>query len=133
MKIELSRADALTELASLDGQMVASNTLRILNEHYGMYEWAVEVDEDGHVARIYNMTLAAPVVARDTPAYVIHPHKYATASEFKAKIIAVGGEWAERCNMPRRRWDGETLPTKIDGIKDKYQPILGADGRPIIF
>lgn len=130
--IELQRADALTRMASLDGQMVASNILNILNEHYYGYDWAVEVDEDGHVARIYNRTLSAPVISRDVPAYVVHPHKYATASEFKAKIIAVGAEWLERCYMPRRRWDGETLPTRVDGIKDKHQPIVGPDGQPII-
>lgn len=36
-------------------------------------------------------------------------------------VVYGGGELLERMNMPRRAWDGETMPTMYDGV-DEYGP-----------
>ena len=44
-----------------------------------------------------------------------------SASYMKREIIMKAGEWLERANLQRGRWNGDEIQ-KVEGVPEKYQP-----------
>lgn len=44
------------------------------------------------------------------------------ATRFKKEIILAAGEFLERANLRRGKWNGDEIE-KVEGLPDKYQPI----------
>lgn len=129
--IVLSPEDHLTEVADLTGRMLAADVLRVLDRHYFGYNWAVMVDQLGRVVTIINRSLVSALNSNMEYGYVLHEQTIRDDPSRKC-VINAGGEILERANMPRGPWDGQTYPTKIEGVQEKHQPILNQEGMPII-
>tara|TARA_R110000868_G_scaffold51592_2_gene163220 strand:- start:1248 stop:1616 length:369 start_codon:yes stop_codon:yes gene_type:complete len=50
--------------------------------------------------------------------YSIDVFRMASLVELEKEVMRGGGELLERMNMPRRAWDGETMPTMYDGMEE---------------
>lgn len=121
------------KIADIQGRMLAAEMLKVLNNHYACYRWAIDFDEKQGVAKIVNFTLNDPLRTREMYGYVLHLKTvYEDQSNSWRKLIRAGGEILERANMERKVWDRHTLPGKIDGVNRKHQPLLDKDGKPII-
>jgi hypothetical protein len=123
----------IVPVADLQGLRLASEMLKILNNHYPGYRWAVDFDEMQGVAKIVNFTLLDPLQTREMYGYILHLKTvYEDQSNQWRKLIRAGGEILERAYMDRKAWDRHTYPKKIDGIPIKHQPLLDAHGDVVL-
>ena len=45
-----------------------------------------------------------------------------STSALKHSVIMKAGEWLDRANIPRRRYDADTPSYRVEGVPEKYQP-----------
>jgi hypothetical protein len=101
--------------SELDDILLAKRAHDTLAKHYPNHMWGVNVDSEQGVLTVkafnisgrYGFMLKLSTVYRDPDLRC---------------IIRGGGEILERAGMIRGRWDGETLPFKIEGVKPQHQP-----------
>lgn len=129
MSVILERADSLTKVA--DGLQLAADITKKLEICYPGYLWSVFLDEDGGMVQIVNETLQHPLMTRHKYAYELYLARVHADPELKC-IMRAGGEILERANMHRSKPFDGILPTRIDGVRDNHQPIIGLDGQPLV-
>jgi hypothetical protein len=115
-----------------DDVRLAYDVTRKLEIDFPGYEWSVFLDEDGGVIQITNETLQPPIMSHSRYAYVIHLKTLYADRDRLRKVREAGGEIIERARMDTKGWDGHTLPNFIEGVEREHQPILDANGYPII-
>jgi len=112
----------ITRLQTFDGhtftandEILAKRAADMLNKHYPGYIWAVNVnsEEKGGVLIIKNFSVSYRY------GYVLHIAKLDAKLK---KVLMAGGEILERARMARG-WFRGGMPTHIDGVLDKHQPI----------
>lgn len=92
----------------------------ILAQHYPGYLWRVKLEEDTGMMYVINMTLQCELQTHMFYGYI---YKLETVYKNPARaMIKAGGEILERASMPRGWWTGD-LPDRIDGVKEKHQPM----------
>jgi len=92
----------------------AMDILETLCDGYPMHPWSVKVYDGGFFIRHLDFPINFGMNCRT------HTKIY-SASAWKRQIIRMAGEWLERANLKRGRWD-ETPIRRIDGLAEKYQP-----------
>lgn len=93
----------------------ANLILEALSIAYPGHPWAVRVYDGGFFIR----HLAFP--SNWGMNYRGEASSY-SASALKKQIILLAGEWLERANMKRGRYDAEQEIQWVDGVPEKYQP-----------
>jgi hypothetical protein len=92
----------------------ANSILETISFAYPGHPWGVRVYDGGVFIRHL-----------DFPSNWGMNVKYKTAgysaSAFKRELILMVGEWLERANLKRGRWD-ETPIARVEGVPEKWQP-----------
>lgn len=113
-----------TEIQTFDGhtftacdEILAKRAAEVLNKHYPNNLWAVNVnsEQSGGVMIIKNFAVSYRY------GYVLHLNKL---DNKLLKVVRAGGEILERAKMKRGEWNGQNA-THVDGLPDKFQPVLG--------
>jgi hypothetical protein len=129
----LKDSEDIIPVADLQGIRLVSEMLKILNNHYPGYRWAIDFDETQGVAKIVNFTLLDPLQTHEMYGYVLHLRTvYEDQSNQWRKLIRAGGEILERASMDRKAWDMHTYPKKIEGVREKHQPRLNSCGDVVL-
>lgn len=81
---------------------------------YPGHPWAVRVYEGGFFIRHLDFPSNWGMNCRN-------PTKFYSASSLKREVIRMAGEWLERANLKRGKWD-ETPVKKLEGVPDRFQP-----------
>jgi hypothetical protein len=93
----------------------AEMILGVLTQIYPGHPWAVRVYDGGffirHLAFPHNwgMNFHYRDVSHD-------------AAVLKKQIILKAGEWLERANMKRGRYDADQETERVEGVPEKFQP-----------
>lgn len=95
---------------------LAKECTDILQNHYPNHLWAVNINTEGGIAIVKNMSVSTLY------GYVIHLTNLLNDPK-RRKIIEAGGEILERSSLARRN-NGD-LAKHVDGMKDKHQPFKG--------
>ena len=92
-----------------------------LEKEYPGYLWGVLFNEEGGVVQIVNESVQHPLRTNELYAFTLYLKRFDTDPDMKC-VVRAGGEILERARLDRRFNRGET-PTRIDGVKEKHQPI----------
>ena len=88
--------------------------LEVLSFAYPSHPWAVRVYDGGFFIRHLDFPTNWGMNYRSgKEAY--------SSSAMKRQIIRMAGEWLERANLKRGRWDG-THVKRLDGLAERFQP-----------
>lgn len=116
--------DIITELRSepfhaVEGQdvVLAKDAADTLNRHYPGHLWAVNVNSEGGVMIIKNMSISALY------GMVLHL-KNVYQDPTLRMVIRAAGELLERAHMARKGWNGEFAKV-VEGVAQKHQPRNG--------
>lgn len=92
----------------------AEGIIEVLTTAYPSHPWAVRVYPGGFFIRHL-----------DFPSQWGMNFKYKTTgyswSSMKREIIMKAGEWLERANLVRGRWNGDETK-RVEGVPEQYQP-----------
>ena len=92
---------------------LAKNVGDTLHHHYPGYLWGVEVDENGGVVKVLNLTLSGKW------GFIMKIQDLVLADDMR-KVMRAGGEILERYRLKRRgRRDGELSDLKTDIFGNK--------------
>jgi hypothetical protein len=100
-------------------QDMARDILALLDTVYPGHPWSVRVygDATGGGYHIQHLEFEGQNFGMNQP----RAHLFSSASELRNDVIRKGGELLERCNLARRRYQGEEIK-KMEGVPDKFQP-----------
>lgn len=91
----------------------AHSILESLTTAYPGHPWAVRVYDGGFFIRHLDFPSNWGMNCKSKNIY--------SASQMKKEVILMAGEWLERANLKRGRWD-DTPIKRVDGVPEKYQP-----------
>lgn len=94
----------------------ANSILEALSTAYPGHPWGVRVYDGGFFIQHLQFPTNWGMNCR-------HQNMFDySASAFKAQVIRMAGEWLERADMRRGRYDGEQPDYRVDGVPEKHQP-----------
>lgn len=104
---------------------------RKLTKHYPGHLWNILWDEDGGVCNIICQTVQHPLMTNSLYAYTLHIKTINADPDLKC-VMRAGGEILERARLDRHRFLDGVVPSRVDGVAPKHQPLLNAHGNPIL-
>jgi hypothetical protein len=111
-------------------QEMAKDIMLLLDTVYPGNPWAVRVygDDTGGGFHIRHLEFEGKPYGINEKA----AHRFATASEMRARVLQMGGELLERVNLRRGlRREGDEVK-RMDGVPEKHQPWAYQENKPTV-
>ena len=106
-----------------DDAIMCKQAMCVLNTTYPGYRWFIGVNSEGGILFVKCLDVST------LWGFVLHLDKLRTDPTLK-RVRRAGGELLERAWQKRGKATGD-MTTKVDGLPEKYQPLL-INGIPLI-